>query len=53
MLELKTVIIEILSNFILEPVTRREDLVFMVDLVLRTRDPIKVKFLKRTVPSDW
>jgi cytochrome P450 family 4 len=53
MLELKTAIIEILSNFILEPVTRREDIVFVADIILGTRDPIKVKFQKRTVPSDW
>ncbi|XP_055707519.1 probable cytochrome P450 4ac1 [Phlebotomus papatasi] len=48
LLEIKTVIESILINFHLSPITRREDLVFVTDLVLRTADPIKIKFTRRT-----
>ncbi|GAB0089937.1 Cytochrome P450 [Sergentomyia squamirostris] len=47
MLEIKTVIESILINFHLSPITKREDLVFVADLVLRTVDPIKIKFTRR------
>ncbi|CAO1427376.1 unnamed protein product [Diamesa serratosioi] len=45
LLELKTIIIDIIRNFDLFPVTKREDIIFIGDLVLRTNTPIKIKFL--------
>jgi len=45
--ELKSVISTILRNFRLEPVTKPHQIVFSADLVLRCRDPIKVKILNR------
>uniref|UniRef100_A0A1B0DL32 Uncharacterized protein n=1 Tax=Phlebotomus papatasi TaxID=29031 RepID=A0A1B0DL32_PHLPP len=48
LLEIKTVIESILINFHLSPITQREDLVFVADLVLRTADPIKIKFTRRS-----
>lgn len=47
MMELKIVIAQILKNFKLLPVTKREDIVFQADIVLRSVNPIKVKFQKR------
>ncbi|RZB40510.1 p450 domain containing protein, partial [Asbolus verrucosus] len=46
-LELKTVISGILANFVLEPVDTPETIVLIVDLVLRTKDGIRIKFLPR------
>ncbi|XP_059613177.1 probable cytochrome P450 4ac1 [Phlebotomus argentipes] len=48
LLEIKTVIESILMNFRLSPITHRDDIVFIADLVLRTEDPIKIKFTKRS-----
>ncbi|CAH0581130.1 unnamed protein product [Chrysodeixis includens] len=48
MMELKTVISSLLRKFHMKAITKPEDLVFMPDLVLRTRDPVYVKFCKRT-----
>ncbi|CAH0714221.1 unnamed protein product, partial [Brenthis ino] len=48
MLELKIVLSGILRRYRLEPVTKPDDLVFISDLVLRTKDPIYVRFLKRS-----
>jgi cytochrome P450 family 4 len=47
-LELKSVIIEILQKYKLSPITKREEVVFVADLVLRPKHPIKIKFSKRT-----
>jgi len=47
LLEMKVLIAEIIRNFRILPVTKREDVVFMIDIVLRSRDPIKVKFQPR------
>lgn len=47
MLELKTVLIYVISNFFLEPVTRIEDMVFVSDLILHTNHPVKMKFIPR------
>ena len=47
MLELKSVISEIVLNFQLEPVTRAEDVVFKSDLVLRSKHPIRIRFKQR------
>ncbi|XP_040175383.1 probable cytochrome P450 4ac1 [Anopheles arabiensis] len=46
-LELKTVLAAILMHFRILPVTRREELVFVADLILRTKDPIMVRFERR------
>ncbi|XP_044262813.1 cytochrome P450 4C1-like [Tribolium madens] len=47
MLELKTVLCGLLSNFILQPVDTPESVVLVEDIVLRTKDSIKVKFVPR------
>ncbi|KAH0807216.1 hypothetical protein GEV33_015575 [Tenebrio molitor] len=43
MLELKAAICGVLANFVLEPVDTPDTIVLVVDLVLRTKDPIRVK----------
>jgi cytochrome P450 family 4 len=48
MLELKAAICGILANFILEPVDTQSTIVLVVDIVLRTKKGIKVKFVPRT-----
>jgi cytochrome P450 family 4 len=48
MLELKAAICGVLANFVLEPVDTPDTIVLVVDLVLRTKDPIRVKFVPRT-----
>lgn len=47
MLELKTVLAKIITGFKIERVTKRDEVVFLGDLVLRAKDPIKMKFLLR------
>lgn len=47
MLELKTVFVKIVTNFKIFPVTKREDVVFLGDLVLRAKNPIKMEFSLR------
>nr|CAB3516903.1 unnamed protein product [Spodoptera littoralis] len=47
MMELKTVMSELLWKYQLEPITKPEDLVFTTDLVLRTNHPIYVRFRPR------
>ncbi|XP_034833653.1 cytochrome P450 4C1-like isoform X1 [Maniola hyperantus] len=47
MMEMKLAISAVLSKYRLLPVTKPQDIVFTVDIVLRTRDPIFVKFEKR------
>lgn len=44
MLELKMVLLKIIRNFKILPVTRREDVVLIADLVLRAKGPIEMKF---------
>ncbi|CAO1435624.1 unnamed protein product [Diamesa hyperborea] len=46
-LEIKTIITEILMNFEIVAVTQREEIVFVADLVLRSKYPIKIKFKSR------
>jgi cytochrome P450 family 4 len=48
MLELKAAICGIVANFILEPVDTQSTIVLVVDIVLRTKEGIKVKFVPRT-----
>lgn len=47
MMELRTVISEIVRNFQLEPITKIEDVEIIADLVLRSKDPIRIKFIPR------
>lgn len=47
MLEMKTLIVGILRQYSLVAITKVEDVVLISDLVLRTKDPVKIKFEKR------
>ncbi|XP_049544522.1 probable cytochrome P450 4ac1 [Anopheles darlingi] len=47
LLEIKTVLVTLLNHFQLLPVTRREDVVFAADLVLRAKTPLIVKLVRR------
>lgn len=51
MLEIKTLLTNILLNYSLSPVTKVEDVVFMVDITLKTKYPIKIKFNERLAKS--
>uniref|UniRef100_A0A182PZ04 Uncharacterized protein n=1 Tax=Anopheles epiroticus TaxID=199890 RepID=A0A182PZ04_9DIPT len=46
-LEMKTVLVTVLQHFRIRPVTRREEIVFMADLVLRAKTPLKVRLERR------
>lgn len=48
MLEIKTLVCEILLSFQLKPITNVEDLVFISDLILRTKAPIRIQFQERS-----
>uniref|UniRef100_A0A182IWA1 Uncharacterized protein n=1 Tax=Anopheles atroparvus TaxID=41427 RepID=A0A182IWA1_ANOAO len=48
MLEIKTVIMCLLQHFRIKPITRREEIVFMADLVLRAKTPLKVRLERRS-----
>lgn len=48
LLEMKTLIVSILRKFQLIAVTKLEDVVLVSELVLRTKDPIRIRFVKRT-----
>ncbi|XP_044260028.1 cytochrome P450 4C1-like isoform X1 [Tribolium madens] len=48
MLELKTAICAILANFTLKPIDTPETIIMVVDIILRTKEPIKVKFVQRS-----
>lgn len=47
MLELKSVVSTILRHYTLEAITKPKDLIFVIDIILRTDHPIKIKFRKR------
>ncbi|EDS31720.1 cytochrome P450 4C1 [Culex quinquefasciatus] len=47
LLELKVVVCALLSSFRVLPVTTRDEVVFVADLVLRAKIPIKVRFARR------
>lgn len=47
MLELKSILSEILWNYIIEPVQKDEKLVFNLDLILRNVGPVNIKFRHR------
>lgn len=51
MLEIKTLLTNILLNYILSPITKVEDIVFMADITLRSKYPIKIKFNERSPKS--
>lgn len=47
MLEMKSCLTDVLMSYAVEPVTKLEDIVFFVDIVLRTQVPVQVQFVKR------
>ncbi|KAJ3659329.1 hypothetical protein Zmor_011019 [Zophobas morio] len=47
MLELKAALCGILSKYVLEPVDTPDTITLLVDIVIRTKDKIKVKFVPR------
>jgi len=47
MLELKVMLTKIIKNFKISPITKREEIVFITDMVLRTNHPIKMRFNTR------
>jgi cytochrome P450 family 4 len=47
MLELKMLLMKIITNFKILPVTERDEIVFFADLILRTKNPVEMKFLPR------
>ncbi|KAG5674766.1 hypothetical protein PVAND_004716 [Polypedilum vanderplanki] len=49
MLELKVMLTKIIQNFKIHPITKRQDLIFISDLVLRTKNPIEMKFEQRKI----
>lgn len=54
MMELRTAIGEIIRNFKLIPITKTEEMVIISDLILRSRDPIRVQFVPRcTWKQNW
>ncbi|KFB44988.1 AGAP006049-PA-like protein [Anopheles sinensis] len=48
MLEIKTVLMCLLQHFRFKPITKREEIVFMADLVLRAKTPLKVGLERRS-----
>lgn len=47
MMELRTVIGEIIKNFELKPITKIDSVVIITDIILRAKDPIRVRFVPR------
>ncbi|XP_055689316.1 probable cytochrome P450 4ac1 [Lutzomyia longipalpis] len=47
LLEIKTVLQHVLMEFTLSPVTTREEIEFVGDIILRAKTPIKVRFHRR------
>ncbi|EZA46562.1 hypothetical protein X777_00032 [Ooceraea biroi] len=45
MMELKTVIGTLVHNFYLEPIDRLKDIRFFMDLIIRPKHPVRVKFV--------
>lgn len=44
LLEIKVVLQHVLTNFKLSPVTTREEIEFVGDIILRAKKPVKVRF---------
>lgn len=47
MQEMKTLISDIILNFHLKPITKVTDLDFIMDIVLRTKTPVRIQFEER------
>ena len=47
-LELKAAVCAILANFVLEPVDTPETITLIADIILRTKEPIKIKLIPRS-----
>lgn len=47
LLEIKILLTRIVLAFQLEPITKVQDLIFISDIILRTKDPIYVRYSKR------
>lgn len=47
MMELKTAVGEIIRHFKLLPITGIDDVIIISDLILRSKDPIRIKFIAR------
>ena len=52
MLEMKAALCGVLSNFVLEQIDSPETIVLVVDIVLRTKEGIKVRFVPRKEEGD-
>lgn len=52
MLEIKTLVANILLSYSIAPITRVDELVFVADIVLRPKNLIKVKFCPRQEFND-
>lgn len=52
MMELRTVVGEIVRNFQLRPITKMDDVVIISDLILRSKDPIRLQFVPRSNGCD-
>lgn len=52
MLEIKTLIANILMSYAIAPITRVDELIFVADIVLRPKNQIKVKFIPRQKCND-
>jgi cytochrome P450 family 4 len=53
MFEMKSLIGTVVQRFKLFPVTKREDIVLIADIVLRSKDPVKVKLTLRNEKTTF
>lgn len=53
MMELRTAIGEVIKHFELQSITKAEDVVIISDLILRAKDPIRVRFVARNWCAQW
>lgn len=51
MLELKVMLTKVISSFKISPITAREEISFIADLILRPQNPIKMKFYSRNIKN--
>lgn len=49
MLEMQTLITNVLLNYELKAITKVEDVVLVADIILRAKTPIHIKFMPRTI----
>lgn len=47
MLEMKTLITYVLWNFKLKPITQIDEVTFVADIILRSKNPIEIQFQNR------